>query len=269
MTAFAYHFAFEFRTGVRNKMAMFMNYLFPLSFYLMMGFIMPELNDYFRDVIIPAMVTFTVLAVTLLGLPDPLVNGREKGVFRSYKINGVPAASILFIPPLTTAVHLIIVSAIIIVTAPVLFGATVPTGWLSFVVTFLALVFACAGLGVLIGVVTPDSRSSVLLSQLVFVPSMLIGGLMIPYNMLQDTVGKVAQLLPATHAMNAFKGLAMGETADFFPEASIALLLAGGLSAFGLAHFLFSWDRQNAVRRGHPLLALLALVPYVSGILVL
>jgi ABC-2 type transport system permease protein len=269
MTAFAYHFAFEFRTGVRNKMAMFLNYMFPLGFYLMMGFIMPGLNEYFKDVIIPAMVTFAVLAVTLLGLPEPLVDGREKGVFRSYKINGVPASSILFIPALTTTVHLSIVSAIIVVTAPVLFDAAVPTNWISFAVTFLALVFACAGLGVLIGVVAPDARASILLSQLVFVPAMLIGGMMIPYDVLQDVVAEVAQLLPATHAMNAFKGLAMGETADFFPEGSILVLFACGLTAFGLAYYLFSWDRKNADRRGHPALALLALLPFVVGIIVL
>jgi ABC-2 type transport system permease protein len=107
------------------------------------------------------------------------------------------------------------------------------------------------------------------LSQLVFVPAMLLGGMMIPYDALQDVVAKVAQLLPATHAMNAFKGLAMGETADFLPEGSILLLLASGLAAFGLAYYLFSWDRKNADRRGHPLLAILALLPFIVGIFML
>ena len=34
--------------------------------------------------------------------------------------------------------------------------------------------------------------------------------LMVPYKMLPDIAGKFAQLLPATQAMNAFNGLAMG-----------------------------------------------------------
>ena len=95
MSAFTQHFNFEFRAGLRNKNLLLMNYLFPLGFYLMMGFIMPEINPFFGEVMIPAMVTFAVLAATLLGLPDPLVNARENGIFRSYKINGVPALSIL------------------------------------------------------------------------------------------------------------------------------------------------------------------------------
>jgi len=31
MTAFASHFAFEFKTGLRNSSAMLMNYLFPIG----------------------------------------------------------------------------------------------------------------------------------------------------------------------------------------------------------------------------------------------
>ena len=56
MTAFAQHFAFEFRTGVRSATLMFMNYLFPLGLYLMLGFIMPGLNEAFLETMIPAMI---------------------------------------------------------------------------------------------------------------------------------------------------------------------------------------------------------------------
>jgi ABC-2 type transport system permease protein len=269
MTAFTNHFSFEFRTGIRNRTLLLMNYLFPLGFYLMMGFVMPEINPTFRAVIIPAMVVFAILAATMLGLPDPLVNARETGIFRSYKINGVPSTSILFIPALTTMLHLVIVTVIIVVTAPLLFDAPTPVNWLSFILVFLALSFACAGLGVLIGVVSPSSRTTVLYSQLIFIPSMLLGGLMLPYSMLPDVAGKFAQLLPATQAMNAFNGLAMGQEADFSPTGSLILLALSGVLAFGLANYLFSWDSHNSTRRGHPVLALLAFLPYAIGLFLL
>ncbi len=102
MIAFINHFSFEFRTGIRNKQLLLMNYLFPLGFYLMMGYIMPAINPLFLDRLVPALVVFAILAATLLGLPDPLVKAREDGIFRSYKINGIPAISILVIPAATT-----------------------------------------------------------------------------------------------------------------------------------------------------------------------
>ena len=67
MNAFLHHFSFEFRSGMRNRQLLLMNYLFPLGFYLLMGFIMPSINPPFKETIIPALVVFAVLASTLLG----------------------------------------------------------------------------------------------------------------------------------------------------------------------------------------------------------
>lgn len=265
MNAFFNHFSFEFRTGIRSQALLLMNYLFPLGFYAMMGLVMTEINPDFLETMVPAMVAFAILAATLLGLPEPLVTAREAGILRSYKVNGVPAVSILVIPALSTIFHMAIVSAIIAATAPPLFDAPSPVHWPGFILTFLLLAFACAGLGALIGVISSDSRMTVLWSQLIFLPSMLLGGMMLPYSQLPETAGRIARLLPATLAMNAFRGLAMDLTADFSTLGSLVILLAGGMLAFGLAIYLFNWDRHNATRRGHPLLALLILLPYAIG----
>lgn len=215
------------------------------------------------------MVIFAILAATFLGLPDPLVNAREGGIFRSYKINGVPTFSILAIPALSTILHTVVMAIIIVTTAPWLFDAPLPVHWINFVMTFFVTAFACAAFAVLIAVISSSSKMTVLWSQLVFLPSMLLGGMMVPYRMLPDTAGKIAQILPTTHAMNAFRGMAQNLEPDFEPWASLAILLSSGILAFVLAVWLFNWDRHNATRHGHPLWALLALLPYAVGMLFL
>lgn len=269
MTAFTNHFSFEFRTGIRNRTLLLMNYLFPLGFYLMMGFVMPVINPLFLESMVPAMVVFAILAATLLGLPDPLVSAREAGIFRSYKINEVPAISILSIPALTTSLHLVIVTVVITISAPLLFDAPAPVNWLGYVLTFIVTTFALAGIGVLIGVISSSIRMTVLWSQLIFLPSMLLGGLMLPFSMLPAAVQRVALLLPTTYAMNAFNGLAMGKVADFSSWGSIIILFSSSVLAFVLAVYLFNWDSHNSTRRGHPLLALLVLIPYIVGLVLL
>jgi len=133
----------------------------------------------------------------------------------------------------------------------------------------LLAAFAHAGLGMLISVISSSTRAVVLWSQLIFLPSMLIGGLMLPYSMLPDALGKVGLLLPATHAMNVFQGLAQNQAAAFDPLWSVLILLAGGILSFALANYLFCWDSRNTTRRGHPALALLALLPYALGVVLL
>lgn len=269
MTAFINHFAFEFRTGIRNKTLLLMNYLFPLGFFLMMGFVMGAINPLFIEGMTPAMVVFAVLAATFLGIPDPLVNARENGIFRSYKINGIPSISILVIPAITTMLHLLIVAGIITAAAGPLFDAPLPINWFNYVLVFVVLAFACAGLSVLIGVISANSRITVLWSQLFFIPSIMLGGMMFPSSMLPEVAAKFAQLLPAAHAMNAFNGLSMGNATDYSPWGSVIILVLTGLIAFTLAVFLFSWDSRNTTRRGHPALALLVLLPNIVGMFVL
>jgi ABC-2 type transport system permease protein len=265
MTAFLNHFAFEFRSGLRNANQLLMNYLFPLSFYAMMGLIMTQINPLFQANMVPAMVVFSVMASAVLGLPSPLVESREAGIYRSYKINGVPALSILAIPGLTTMFHNLIVAAMISLTAEPFFAGVAPVHWGSFALITLLTAFTHTALGALIGVIAANTRATVFLSQIIFLPACLLSGLMMPAEFLPDSVRRLSALLPPTHAMQAFLGLAYGQETVLNPVYSAIILLTGGLLAFGLAIYLFNWDRQNSARRGHPLLAILALVPYVVG----
>jgi ABC-2 type transport system permease protein len=266
MNAFLHHFSFEFRTGIRNRQMLFMNYLFPLGVYFLVGLIMVEINPLFGETAISSMSVFAIAAVALLGIPDPLVNANVSGIFRSYKINGVPSISILTIPGLTTSLHLLVVVGIIILTAPPLMDAPLPTDWFGFILVLFVTLLAMVSLGLLIGVVASSSRMTVLLSQLIFLPSMLVGGIMMPHDFLPETVQKISLILPPSHAMIAFQGLAQGVETFVNPYASLFILLAGGIIAFGLAVFLFNWDPHNRTSKGHPLMALLAVLPYVVGL---
>jgi len=268
MKAIAAHFSFEFRTGIRDKTLLLMNYILPLGLYVLFGFLMTELNPFFTEIAIPAMIVMAILFSAIIGLPNPLLEAREAGIFRSYKINGVPAISILTIPAITTTLHTLVVAAIITVTAPLFFNASAPVSWPGFVTFFIMAAFAHLGLGMLISVISSSVRTSVLWTQLIFIPSMMMG-IMIRFNDLPDALSRVAIILPATHAMNVFKGFAQNQATSFDPLWSVLILLAGGVLSFGLSNYLFCWDKQNKARRGHPVLALLALLPYLLGMTLL
>jgi ABC-2 type transport system permease protein len=267
MSAFLTHLVFEFRSGLRNPMLLLMNYLFPLGFYVMMGLIMTQVNPRFTEVLVPAMVIVGLMASTILGLPGPLVESREAGVFRTFKISGVPAFAILAMPVVTTIFHALIVAAVVVITGPVFDGAT-PRNWGGMALVTFACAFAFGAIGALIGVVAQDSRATVLLSQLIFLPSMLLAGLMMPLEILPESVRPVTALLPPTHAMQAFLGLAYEQNTVFDPQTSLFVLLASGAIAFGLAVYLFNWDSKNQTRRGHPLMAIIAWLPYVVAFFV-
>jgi ABC-2 type transport system permease protein len=265
MNAFISHFSFEFRTGLRDRALLLMNYLFPLAFYIVVSLLMTQLNPTFRANIIPTMVVFVILTSLILGLPNPLVSAREAGIFRSYRVNGVPALSVVLIPALTTAVHAVIAVMVVTFTAPILFQAPLPVNWGGFAVFLVLTIFVMAGLGVLIGVISANTRITILWSQLIFLPSIMIGGLMIPRSMLTGVLAQIGSLLPSTYSVEIYDTLALGAGIDAKTILSLAVLLIGGILSFVLASYLFSWDSQNTTRRGSVWLALLVLVPFLVG----
>lgn len=269
MRALMHHAAFEFGSGLRNRAMLLLLYLFPLGFYLIAGALMVALNPGFRDTVIPAMVVFALMAGCLLGLPDGIVTAREAGIYRSFKIHGVPATSILLLPGATTLVHLTVVAAIVTATAPLLFGAPLPAHAGAYLFVYLAAAAAHAGLGLLIAVVSASTRATILWGQLVFLPSVMLGGLMVPSELIPDALATLARLLPATHAMNAFRGLAYGDPTGFSAVGSLVVLVAGAVLAVFLAVRLFAWDRRAEGRRVSPVWGALVLMPYLVGAVLL
>lgn len=267
MAAFTNHFTYEFKTGLRNPSLMLMNYLLPLGFYIMMGAVMVKINPTYSEILIPSMILFTAMSTTLLGMPGPMVELRDAGVYRSFKINGVPALSILIVPVLTTIFHSLIVSLIIILTANPFFGGLNPTNWGALIGSTLLSTLAMGTLGALIGVVATGARSSVLLAQAIYLPSILVGNMMVPLAALPASIQPLSGLFPTTYGMTVFQHYAYGMETILNPLVSVLVLVGSILISFALALFLFNWDSQNRTRRGHPLMALLALVPYVFGIM--
>jgi ABC-2 type transport system permease protein len=267
MTAYIYHLKYDFFNGLRDRSLLLMTYLFPLVFFIMMGLIMGGINPTFHETIIPAMIIIAIMTCTLLGMPNPIVASREAGIFRSYKINGVPATSLISVPALSSLLHMILVSVIITVVAVPFFKADLPVNWVNFTLVEFLVIFAMAGLGMLIGVVSSNNRYTILISQLLFVPSMMLSGIIMPSNMLPVNMQRIAMLLPATHAMNAWRSLAYGLPASISPFWSILILLSSGFLAFAMAIILFRWDSHHQQRGRSPFIAMIAFLPYILAVI--
>lgn len=117
-----HHLRHELRAGVRDPAVLLLNDLFPLGFYALVSAVMTRINPLFADALLPAMVLFAALSGPLLGLPGPLVDEREAGVYRTWKVNGVPAIAILAAPTLASMGHALVVAAVVVAALMVAMG---------------------------------------------------------------------------------------------------------------------------------------------------
>lgn len=265
MKAFANHLACEMRSTLRDGGRLLMYHLFPLSFFVLAGSLMTAVNPYFREAMLPAMVLFAVMSASLLAQPSALVQARENGVFRSFRVNGVPSASILAVPLIATAVHVAAASAVIVVVGVHVFAGRPPSSLAGFAAAWVLSYFAYAAIGVLLGVASDRDSSATVLSQLVFIPSILLGGLMVPVRVFPEHLQRLALLFPSTHCMRAFEGLGGG--GEDMPWASLLVLGSSVLVSVGLAQALFEWDSRANRPSRKKFLAVLAIAPYAIAAL--
>lgn len=259
---FIRHLEFEFRSGLRDRSQLLLNYLFPLLFFALVSTLMGSINPGFRETMVGAMTVFAVMCSFLLGMPQALVQARESGLYRSYRINGVPVWATLAAPALANALHMIVVSLIVMAAGVVVFGGKLPDDPFRFVAGWLCLTGSMAGTGLLVAVVSSSARAATLVAQLVYIPSILLGGLMTPPDILPPALARVAAFFPATHGMRIFRG-------DPFWGLSAAALLLSALACAGVAAYLFEWDLKNARPARLRLLAVLPVLPFlVSAVLV-
>jgi len=72
------------------------------------------------------MIAFAIMSATLMTIPATLIDQCEKGIVRSYRVNGVPTGSLITIPVVGTVGHMTIVAAILTVLSALLYGAPLP-----------------------------------------------------------------------------------------------------------------------------------------------
>lgn len=260
MKAFALHAGYEFKAAIRDRSHLFMNYLFPILFFALVTAFMTRLDGTFRDRVIPAMAVFALMCSYLLSMPSSLVAARLNGTLRSFRIYGVPAWTSIAAPALSNLAHMAVVTCIIGVASVLTVGAPLPAEPAWFALAWLASAASMAGLGALISVVSSTGRMSILAAQIIYIPSIMLGGLMMPQSVLPEGLGCFSLLFPASHAMRAFAG---GPGSAL----SLAALAAGAVLSAVLSLLLFEWDDSNARPGPRKLLAFAALLPYAATML--
>lgn len=268
MKAFLHHLSYDLRTGFRDRSKLLMFYLFPLAVFALMAGLMTQINPFFKDTMVPGMILFAVMSAALLTLPGAMVGGRETGVFRSYRVNGVPSGALLAVPALGALAHMAVVGLVIVLAGTRVFGGTGPLRPAGFLAAGLLSYAAYAGLGALLGTAAGNQHGSILLAQLVYLPSILLGGLMMPASVLPEGVKRAALLLPASHAMRLFSawGGMPGAPADGV-WGSAVVLGCGAALGFGLAAWIFQWDPRTQTPSRRAWAAVLAVLPYAAAAL--
>ena len=244
MNTFITYLWIQFKMDLRNKGMLLTYYFTPLIFFFVMGAVFSSTTPLMKSTLAASMTIFSVTMGAIMGTPTALVKMRESGTMRAFKANGIPTGATLAVTSVSAFIHLFIVSVIIYVVSPIAFHSELPLSPGLYFLALAVFLFASVGIGILIGVYAQGQSFATMLSMIVFLPSLLLSGIMFPASMLPRLLVWVGRFFPATYALQAFYGYAYQTKKDI--DAGLSLLLIAGIGLFTFS--LAAW-RLNQISK--------------------
>jgi len=242
MRALLQQIAIGVRLNLRNRMALAYSFLFPAIFLLAFRIL-------YRSERIPLLLhageflTIAILGGTCFGLPLGIVEDRERGVWRRYRmLPGSQAA----VPGgiLITRYLLLLTAGILQLVLAIAAGMPAPNHPFDLWIAFTAASAAFLAIGVVLATLASTVPAAQALGQCVFLPMLVIGGVAVPLYSLPDWAQRLSSFLPGRYAVEAIQAAVIpGPSTRFDFIALAAITLAGALAAF----LAFRWDNAQPV----------------------
>ena len=231
MNAFFYAIALQWKLDIRSKTLLVTCYIVPLIFFLLMGGIFTSLMPQMKTTLIPAMVVMGVSMGAFIGLPPSLIETYGSDIKKVYKANGVPLYLPLVTMFLSAFVHLMIMCGIIILLAPVLFEAVLPANLAAFFPALAIYILVSLSIGSILGLVVKTQAKLTMVSQLLFLPSIMLSGIMFPIELLPKTFEIAGKIFPGSwgYILMLDKGFQLKNLWYFIVVFAAAIIVCGVL----------------------------------------
>ncbi len=202
-------------------------YVVPLGFFFVMGAVFTSIMPEARETLIASMAIFAVTMGALIGTPSGILEYLGVDIRKTFQSVGIPLHTVISTTVISGLINLLIMSLLIYLIAPIAYGAESPENLGVFITGLLALILTTLLLGILIGLYGKTPSMVTMLSQAVFLPSMMLSGIMFPADMLPTPLRYIGMVLPATHGMKILsaESLELGSFAVLFGTALLAIVL--------------------------------------------
>ncbi len=198
MGAFLYGVSLQWKLDIRSKTLLITCYLVPLLFFAIMGGIFTSVMPEARYTLIQSMTVFGVTMGALIGLPPSLVEIYSSDIKKVYKANGVPFYLGLALTNISAYIHLFIMSIILYIAAPLVFNAEIPKNPGMYFISLAIFIAVSLSIASIIGLVVKDQAKTSMFSIIVFLPSIMLSGIMFPIELLPKVFETIGKIFPAS-----------------------------------------------------------------------
>ncbi len=207
MKALFFSIWLQFKLDIRNKNILTAYYVLPIAFYLVIGAIFKQITPNWSTTLLQAMSVLAISIAAFLGTPAPITDFFTSDIKKTYQVGNINLSVILISTFISAVFHMLIITVFIYLTAPLIFGVSTVSISASYFGWILLTIVVSTCLGILVGLVSKTNSMMTMISQLVFLPTILIGGIILPTHILPDFLQKFGNILPATYSIRILNSL--------------------------------------------------------------
>jgi ABC-2 type transport system permease protein len=203
----------ELKLFLREPLALFFVFALPIALLLIFSAI-PAMTEpdpamggatAVQGFIAPMAVSLVIAISGLTILPVTLSTYRERGVLRRLAATPASPSSLLVAQTGVSVAMVVVAVAVLLGVGAVALGLPMPDHPLGFLASFALGVGSLFAVGLVIAAVAPGARAATAIGNLLFVPSMFLGGVYFPREGLPDVIARIGEFTPLGAALQALR----------------------------------------------------------------
>jgi len=263
MRAYAALFKSNLRLTLRDRSVLFFNYAFPLIFFLgfagLFGGAAGNTITYYVGMVL----VMGILGNGLFGAGMRSVQEREANILRRFKVTPITPMPILAASMASGWLLYMPFVILLLALAHFGYGMAVPRQWFSLFLMVSLGLCAMRAIGLILAAVTNTMQEAMILTQVFYLPMLILSGATVPSAMLPRWVQTLAEFMPATYMVQGFQGIFYRNQSILnFGPAVGALVLTMGLGMFVAAR-LFRWEKEDKIAPRNKLWVVAVLGPFL------
>ncbi len=247
MRAFRTMLATEMKLALRGMDMVIFGIIMPLIVMIILGIVYGEKPAFegagytFLSQSFGALAAIAICASGVMGLPLVVADYRNKKILKRYKVTPISPLMLLFVQVAVYTVFSMVSLVLLYLCGRIFFGLQLGGKWYAFLGAYLLVLLSMFSLGMMVGAISPNIKTSNLLCSLLYFPMLIFSGTTLPYEVMPKVLQRTADFLPLTQGIKLLKaaslGLPVGEV--FLP---VIVMLALTVICVAASIRFFRWE---------------------------
>ncbi len=247
MKAFFTMLKVDFKLSLRGLDMLIFAICMPIAVALIIGSIygtkpaFDGANYTFYEQTFSGLISISICASGLMGLPLVIADLREKKILKRYKVTPINPVILLIEQAIIYIIYCLASLIILTLISVIFFDFKLQGSMLKFLASYFFVIISMFSIGLMVGGVAKNSKKAGAIASIIYFPSLIFSGTTLPYDAMPQALQKFSDFLPLTQGVKFLQASVIGNPLENVKISIIALSIIACACLFVAIKF-FKWE---------------------------